>query len=56
MDAADAALVVSALAYVAILALVYLLGKRMGGPAAGAIALGAALLYVPLTPFGPSRS
>ncbi len=52
LDAADAALVVSAVAYVAILALVYLLGKRIGGSAAGAIALGVALLYVPLTHLG----
>ena len=52
VETADAALVVSALAYVAILALVYLLGKRTGGPAAGAIALGAALLYVPLVHSG----
>ena len=52
MDAADAALVVSALAYAVILALVYLLGQRIGGSAAGVIALGAALLYVPLTHLG----
>ncbi len=52
MDAADAALVVSALAYAAILALVYLLGKRIGGSAAGVIALGAALLFVPLIHLG----
>ena len=52
MDGADAALVVSALAYAAILLLVYLLGKRMGGSAAGAVALGAALLFVPLTHLG----
>ena len=52
LDAADAALVVSAVAYVAILALVYLLGKRIGGSAAGAIAVGAALLFVPLTHLG----
>ena len=52
MDAADAALVVSALAYAAILALVYLLGQRIGGSAAGAVALGAAFLYVPLTHLG----
>lgn len=52
MDAADSALVVSALAYAAILVLVYLLGRRIGGSAAAAIALGAALLFVPLTHFG----
>ena len=52
MDAADAALVVSALAYAAILALVYLLGQRIGGSAAALIALGAALLFVPLTHLG----
>jgi len=51
-DAADAALVVSALAYGAILALVYLLGQRIGGPAAAPIALGVALLFVPLTHLG----
>ncbi len=52
MNAADAALVVSVLAYAAILALVYLLGQRIGGSAAAAVALGAALLFVPLTHFG----
>ena len=52
MDAADAALVVSALAYAGILALVYLLGQRIGGSAAALIALGAALLFVPLTHLG----
>ncbi len=52
MDAADAALVVSALAYAAILVLVYLLGQRIGGSAAALIALGAALLFVPLTHLG----
>lgn len=52
LDAADAALVVSAVAYVAILALVYLLGRRIGGSVAGAIAVGAALLFVPLTHLG----
>ncbi len=52
IEAADAALVVSALAYAAILLLVYLLGQRIGGSAAGAIALGAALLFVPLTHLG----
>ncbi|MCY3927544.1 MAG: glycosyltransferase family 39 protein [Acidobacteria bacterium] len=52
MDEADTALVVSALAYAAILALVYLLGKRIGGSAAALIALGAALLCVPLTHLG----
>ena len=51
-DAADAALVVSALAYGAILALVYLLGLRIGGRPAAPIALGAALLFVPLTHLG----
>ena len=35
IEAADAALVVSALAYAAILLLVYLLGQRIGGSAAG---------------------
>ncbi len=52
IDAADAALVVSAMAYAAILALVFLLGRRIGGPGAGAIALGAAVLFVPLTYLG----
>ncbi len=52
MDEADTALVVSALAYAAILALVYLLAQRTGGSAAAPIALGAALLFVPLTHFG----
>ena len=52
MDSADSALVVSALAYAAILALVCLLGRRIGGSAAAPIALGAALLFVPLTHFG----
>ena len=52
VDAADAALVVSALAYAAILLLVYVLGRRIGGSAGGAIALGAALLFVPLTHLG----
>ena len=52
LEPADAALVVSALAYVAILALVYLLAKRIGGSSVGAIALGAALLYVPLVHSG----
>ncbi|MCE2558511.1 MAG: glycosyltransferase family 39 protein [Acidobacteria bacterium] len=51
-DAADAALVVSALAYGAILALIYLLGRRIGGRPAAPIALGAALLFVPLTHLG----
>lgn len=52
VDSADSALVVSALAYAAMLALVYLLGKRIGGSAAAPIALGAALLFVPLTHLG----
>ncbi len=52
MDAPDAALVVSALAYAAILVLVYLLARRIGGSAAAAIALGTAILFVPLTHFG----
>lgn len=52
MDSADSALVVSALAYAAILVLVYLLGKRIGGSAAAPIALAAALLFVPLTHLG----
>ena len=52
MDATDAALVVSALAYAAILALVYLLGRRIGGSAVALIAIGAALLFVPLTHLG----
>ncbi|MDE2849196.1 MAG: glycosyltransferase family 39 protein [Acidobacteriota bacterium] len=52
IEAPDAALGVSALAYAAILVLVYLLAQRMGGPAAAAIALGAALLFVPLTHLG----
>lgn len=52
MDEADTALVVSALAYAAILALVYLNGQRIGGSAAAPIALGAALLFVPLTHLG----
>ena len=52
IQAADAALVVSAAAYAAILVLVYLLGVRIGGAGAGAIAAGAALLFVPLTHLG----
>ena len=52
VDAADAALVVSALAYAAVLLLVYLLGRRIGGDVAGAAGLGAALLFVPLTHLG----
>ncbi len=52
IEAVDAALVVSALAYAAILLLVYLLGQRIGGSAAGAIGLGAALVFVPLTDLG----
>ncbi len=52
LEAADAALVVSALAYAAILALVYLLGRRIAGSAAAAVALGAAVLFVPLTHLG----
>lgn len=54
MDAPDAALVVSALAYAAILALVYLLGQRIGGVRAGVVALGGALVFVPLTHLGRS--
>lgn len=50
--AADAALAVSAVAYATILVLVYLLGRRIGGTGAGAVALGAALLFVPLTHLG----
>lgn len=50
--APDAALVVSALSYAAVLFLVYLLGRRIGGSVAGAIAVGAALLFVPLTHLG----
>lgn len=52
VDVADAALVVSVAAYAAILVLVYLLGKRIGGTRAGLIALGGALVFVPLTHLG----
>ncbi len=52
MDAADAALVVSALAYAAILALVYLLGRRIGGAGAGVASLAFAVLFRPLTHLG----
>lgn len=52
IEAPDAALVVSALSYAAVLFLVYLLGRRIGGSLAGAIAVGAALLFVPLTHLG----
>ena len=52
MDAADAALVASALAYGAILLVVFLVGQRIGGSAAGAIALGVAFLFAPLTHLG----
>ena len=52
IEARDAALVVSALAYAAILVLVYLLAQRIGGSLAGAVAVGAALLFVPLTHLG----
>ncbi len=54
IEAPDAALVVSALAYAAILALVYLLGQRIGGARAGVVALGGALVFVPLTHLGRS--
>ena len=52
VEAADAALVVSALACAAVLLLVYLLGRRIGGDVGGAAALGAALLFTPLTHLG----
>jgi len=52
IEAPDAALVVSALSYAAVLFLVYVLGSRIGGSVAGAIAVGAALLFVPLTHLG----
>jgi len=52
IEAPDAALMVSALSYAAVLFLVYLLGRRIGGLLAGAIAVGAALLFVPLTHLG----
>ena len=52
IEAPDAALVVSALSYAAVLFLVYLLGRRIGGSLAAAIAVGAALLFVPLTHLG----
>ena len=52
VEAADAALVVSALACAAVLLLVYLLGRRIGGGVGGAAALGAALLFGPLTHLG----
>ncbi|MXX75020.1 MAG: hypothetical protein F4Y77_06405 [Holophagales bacterium] len=52
IEAPDAALVVSALSYAAVLFLVYLLGRRIGGSLAGAIAVGAAFLFVPLTHLG----
>ena len=48
MDAADAALVAAAFSYGAVLFLVFLLGRRMGGPRAGLVALGGALVFVPL--------
>ncbi len=51
-EAPDAALVVSALSYAGVLLLVYLLGKRIGGTRAGLIALGGALVFVPLTHLG----
>ncbi|MDE2689901.1 MAG: hypothetical protein OXI49_05255 [Acidobacteriota bacterium] len=54
VNAADAALVVSALAYTAILGLVYLLGQRIGGTRAGIVALGGALVFVPLAHLGRS--
>lgn len=54
VDAADAALVVSVAAYAAVLALVYPLGKRIGGTPAGLIAVGGALVVVPLTHLGRS--
>lgn len=52
LDAADAALVVSALAYAAILLLVFLLGRRMAGVGAGVASLALALLFQPLTHHG----
>ncbi len=52
LQAADAGLAVSAVAYATILVLVYLLGLRIGGTGAGAVALGAALVFVPLTHLG----
>ncbi len=52
IGAPDAALVVSALSYAAVLFVVYLLGRRIGGSLAGASAVGAALLFVPLTHLG----
>lgn len=52
IEAPDAALVVSALSYAAVLLLVYLLGRRIGGSLAGAMAVGTALLFVPLTHLG----
>lgn len=52
IEAPDAALVVSALSYAAVLFLVYLLGRRIGGSLAGAMAVGTALLFVPLTHLG----
>ncbi|MXX62900.1 MAG: hypothetical protein F4112_02665 [Holophagales bacterium] len=52
IEAPDAALVVSALSYAGVLLLVYLLGRRIGGSVAALIALGAALLFVPLTHLG----
>ncbi len=52
LDAADAALVVSALAYAAILLLVFLLGRRIAGAGAGVASLALALLFQPLTHHG----
>lgn len=54
IDAADAALAVSAASYAAILALVWLLGRRIAGAPAGAAALGGALLFAPLAHLGHS--
>ena len=51
-DAADAALLVASASYGAILLLVFLLGRRLGGAGSGAIALGTALVFVPLTHLG----
>ena len=51
-DAAHAALLVASASYAAILLLVFLLGRRLGGAGSGAIALGTALVFVPLIHFG----
>ncbi|MYA07385.1 MAG: hypothetical protein F4060_06045 [Holophagales bacterium] len=52
IEAPDAALVVPALSYAAVLFLVYMLGRRIGGSLAGAMAVGTALLFLPLTHLG----